>query len=347
MPLPKYYSDFNEANNYARLMHDLLRKHKLPPNLVNITICYEYVSGSNKELKQAMDNIFKGAESFSAEIAEALYKNYIWDDEKQTHEKLNDVLTKHFDDVLFSVNKVRSDASTSSKNLEIQSQQLGPESSKSNIKHIVNNIVAETDKLVNISEAFETELEKQKEELEVLKTELKQTKELAETDPLTNLKNRRAFEECMAKTCLEGLNKGEPISLLMLDIDFFKKVNDKYGHPIGDKVICFVAEILVKNLKGKDLAARIGGEEYAVLLPGTSLNNATALAENLREIIETSRLTISKTQEKLDQVTISIGVTSYKRGETTDSFSSRADKALYSSKNRGRNKVTALADEKN
>jgi len=346
MPIPKYYSDFDEANKYIRLTLDLLRKHELPPNLINISICYEYVTGSSKQLQAAFDETFAQPKEYSPEIAEALFKNFIWDDEKRTHEQLNSVLNKHFADALFSVNKVHCDASSSSKSIESQSQQLDADLSQPKIKHIVNNIVSETDRLVNISQMFESELEQQKNELETLKAELKQTRELAETDPLTKLKNRRSFEKLMFEYCSNYKLNDEPICLLMLDIDFFKKINDKYGHPVGDKVICFVAKILIQNLKGKDLAARIGGEEYAALLPGTKLNNAMLLAENLRKIIEKSRLTISKTQEKLDQFTISIGVTTHKPGETIEAFMTRADRALYSSKNTGRNRVTSFLDDK-
>lgn len=339
MPLPEYYSNNDHANNYFRLMLALLGKHKIPPNLINISLCYEYVTGNN-DLQKAMDTVFNNPETYTEETAKKLYKKHIWDDEKRTHEKLNQVLKKHFSDALTNVNDINSKANHSSHILEQKAMQLESESSVQKAKDIVISIVSESKNMVNISHSFETVLSVQKAELEQLKSDLAETKNLAETDPLTKLKNRRAFSKAMKENI--AITKHKQLCLMILDIDFFKSVNDKYGHIIGDKVICFIAQTLTEDIKNNEIAARIGGEEFAILLPSTHLNKAISFAENIRKTIEKTKLSIPKTQKKLDPVTISIGVTLYKEGETPEAFIDRADRALYSAKNMGRNRVNSL-----
>ena len=127
--------------------------------------------------------------------------------------------------------------------------------------------------------------------------------------------------------------------LLLGDIDHFKSVNDTYGHLLGDKVIKFVAKVFKDGTKGQDLAARFGGEEFAVLLPDTPLSGATAVAENLRKAVEAGRLRRTDTGEAVRQVTISIGATILLPGEPAGATISRADAALYRAKQGGRNRV--------
>jgi diguanylate cyclase len=339
MSMPEYYSDNEHANNYLRLMLALLGKHKIPANLINITLCYEYVTG-NADIQQAMEIIFDKPTMYTEEKAIALFKEYIWDEEKQTHEKLNKILNKHFSEALNNVNTINSKANHSSSRLEQKAIQLESEPSVEKTKALVNTFISESKNMVNISQSFEEELNNQKAELEQLKTELETTKNLAETDPLTKLKNRRVLSKALEEN-ISSINN-QKLCLMMLDIDFFKKVNDKYGHLVGDKVICFISQILTENIKNNEIAARIGGEEFAILLPSTKLSTAIAQAEIIRKSIEKSSLSISKTHEKLDPVTISIGVTVYKPGDTSEAFIDRADKALYSAKNSGRNRVNSI-----
>jgi len=186
MSLPEYYSNNDTANNYLRLMLALLGKHKLPANLINITLCYEYVAG-NSDLQQAMDKLLNSSEEYTEEHALNFFKEYIWDDEKRTHEKLNKVLKEHFSEALSNVSDINSKASNSSGLLEEKAKQLESEQSVEKARDIVNTIVQESKNMVSISQSFEEELNSQKVELQKLKSELQETKNLAETDPLTKL----------------------------------------------------------------------------------------------------------------------------------------------------------------
>lgn len=163
-------------------------------------------------------------------------------------------------------------------------------------------------------------------------------REVARTDPLTGLANRRKFEEIYAHSIeWTDRHEGTHLALVLVDIDFFKKVNDTYGHEAGDAVLQAVARVLVKDRRAVDAVARLGGEEMALILPHTSADGAREVAERLRERIER---TMVHTNVGQIQVTASFGVAVYgSRGGHADKVFERADKALYAAKHLGRNRV--------
>jgi diguanylate cyclase len=178
-------------------------------------------------------------------------------------------------------------------------------------------------------------------EIEKLQAEILRAREDALTDGLTGLLNRRGFElKFQDGLIAHSHNTGPAPSLLIADVDYFKKINDSYGHAFGDRVICAVAKILRDNVKGRDIAARYGGEEFIVLLPDTPLQGAHFLAEKIRTTVATSRFLRMDDTETDASVTISIGVARHRCGESPISFLERADVALYASKANGRNRVT-------
>ncbi len=132
---------------------------------------------------------------------------------------------------------------------------------------------------------------------------------------------------------------GEPLCLLMADIDFFKRFNDTHGHPIGDQVLKLVARTLTETLKGRDTPARFGGEEFAVILPQTVLESAVIVAEQIRVRVASRVIKRRDTQQQLGSITLSIGVTQYRPGDTIADLVQRADEALYAAKGAGRNRV--------
>jgi diguanylate cyclase (GGDEF)-like protein len=161
--------------------------------------------------------------------------------------------------------------------------------------------------------------------------------ELTRTDPLTQLANRRYFDERIKEMYSLARRKSQPLSLVMTDIDKFKRVNDTFGHDAGDRVLVGYADMMKKTLRSEDLAARFGGEEFIILLPLTTLHQARVLAERIRtEIARHDFL------ENGHSVTASFGVSQLAADETIQQFIKRADSALYQAKESGRNQ-TVLA----
>ncbi len=167
----------------------------------------------------------------------------------------------------------------------------------------------------------------------------------ADHDGLTRLHNRRSFDERLRQELVRSRRYGNDLSLMMIDLDHFKEVNDQYGHAAGDAALTQVAGLLAESMRASDFAARYGGEEFAVLLPHTGRDDALHLAERLRQAIETRQLAVG---ERSFSITASIGVSSLdgRALSPSDDLLLRADKALYAAKGNGRNAVMADAPDR-
>ena len=163
----------------------------------------------------------------------------------------------------------------------------------------------------------------------------------ATLDALTNLNNRRQFETRLGQEISITKRQGKPLCAMMIDIDFFKSVNDTHGHAAGDEVLRTVAGIIKQALRESDIPSRYGGEEFAVLLPFTHLDEAKVVGERLRKAVESTPITINQDtdDEKQINVTISMGVAEFDSKESGEFLFERADKALYNAKTNGRNQV--------
>lgn len=164
--------------------------------------------------------------------------------------------------------------------------------------------------------------------------------QLANTDDLTGLANRRSFVRA-GKKRLAGAQDGETqLGLLLVDVDWFKRVNDTYGHDAGDEVLCHIAQMLLQAAPDTALVTRLGGEEFTVMCDGDSAEAISDVAEALRQRVESTCLVY---KGEVIRMTISIGLSLARDGDTLSSLLSRADKALYEAKNHGRNRFTLAA----
>jgi diguanylate cyclase (GGDEF)-like protein len=161
----------------------------------------------------------------------------------------------------------------------------------------------------------------------------------ANTDGLTKCFNKVYFNSASDLEVKKSKITGRPLSLMVFDIDFFKKLNDNYGHDAGDKVLKELAELIrAQGIRDGDIFARYGGEEFVVLLPNTNLKNAFEIAERIRQMIEKNQF---RYDDHLLPVTVSIGIADYRKGvETGVDLFKRADQAVYKSKQNGRNQVS-------
>jgi diguanylate cyclase len=181
--------------------------------------------------------------------------------------------------------------------------------------------------------------------ISALEHTLSQARLEALTDPLTGLANRRAFDEALRDAVARAADGAAPnggdLSLLLLDIDHFKSINDLHGHQAGDQALRLIAGTIAGMVRRTDLAARWGGEEFAVLLPGTGRAGALSLAETLRSGIAGRRLSLGGGQPVA--ITVSIGAASFTPGDTPAAWLARADVALYLAKQAGRDRAIFCA----
>lgn len=205
--------------------------------------------------------------------------------------------------------------------------------------NLTDNSNAEVQRLTEELNKAKQELEEAKRSIKVKEIELRailaQADEVSHTDALTFLPNRRQVIGSLQKEVHRAERYKTSLSISMLDIDYFKKVNDTYGHTVGDQVLIQLADMMREGVRESDMVGRYGGEEFLILLPNTELKKAGELAARLCKSI---RETIIDVGEKLN-LTVSIGVAEYKHGEENwQKFLSRADMALYDAKNAGRDR---------
>ena len=217
-----------------------------------------------------------------------------------------------------------------------------PESLKAEeVRIIISYLMIENDNMRARTANLQSNLEKSQEQIERLKTNLATAEAQGLSDPLTGVNNRRSFDIILASQVAALRNSSQPLSLILADIDHFKAINDRYGHPVGDEVLKWFAKALTANLKGRDTVARYGGEEFAMILPQTPLENAFKIAAQIKGQLETQFWQKPDAPNTMLRVTASFGVAQLSPGEGTSSFISRADAKLYQAKADGRNRVAA------
>jgi diguanylate cyclase len=326
-----------DTARYVRLVLPLMSKHGIPITPRNYTTWYYYVSGKNKELRETIDSLLENNEPCSQETNEEIYKRFFIGKEESTldeiRDKLQQTLTVVFGELKELSGQTQEYESTTLKSVD----KLTEDMSVQDIKNVLDEVIAATKKIRSSGEMTHQRLEETTKSLQVLKKDFEDAKTELLQDFLTGVMNRKGFDETLAKSVSSATGN---LCLLMIDIDHFKKFNDKHGHIVGDEVLKFVAKNVRKIVRGNDSIARIGGEEFAVILPKTPLLGAVTVAENARASISRLKLERKGKSEKLETITVSIGVSQYKQGESLEEFVNRADQALYFAKNSGRNRVS-------
>jgi diguanylate cyclase len=321
-----------------RLMHD-----GLVPTPRNYSVYYEYASGRKFELNSAYDDLVKCGKMTQQDCDEMYYKFVVSDNARDFIKEADDTIDKELKKVLGLLTESAKGTDQFGENLDTFSGELKSAGSVEVIREAVKKIAEETQIVAAQNEKLQEELAETSAQLSVVRNDFDRAHREAHIDALTEVGNRKFFDREIVRILSEAREEDQKVSLLMIDIDHFKRFNDIHGHLIGDQVLRLVARTLVENLKGRDIIARYGGEEFVIILPATRLQDAERVANLLRSSLATKNITKRGTNEILGIVTISLGAAEYVRGEDGDTLISRADTALYEAKQTGRNKVVCAS----
>jgi len=223
-------------------------------------------------------------------------------------------------------------------------ERLGDAASAGDVRTIVKGLIVQTSKMESASAQLKENLEQATDDIGKLRQELNQLEQESLTDPLTGLNNRKALDRNF-NACFEAYeSSGDLFCVMMLDVDHFKSFNDTYGHDVGDAVLRNVSTTLGDTGHPTATPHRYGGEEFCMLVGGCDLDEVIRLGDDIRGRISGRQLKIARTGEKIDAITISIGVAIVTKSDCADSLIQRADKALYLAKESGRNIVKCERD---
>jgi len=311
----------------------------------NYEIWYIYATGYNAPLNKIINETLARNGNLTEADLEQIYETYL------SHIKATDRIDKvgarvigEIDDVMSLLTDALGMSASYDDSLNGASEKLSAAKTPDQVKGVVESLLRSTREMRETNKALEERLMLSKNEISNLQQSLEAIRAESLTDPLTGLGNRKYFDRMIATAVQDALATGEPLSLLMFDIDHFKSFNDSYGHLTGDQVLRLVGMSLKQTIKGQDITARYGGEEFAVVLPSTALRQALTVADHIRRAVMAKELKKKSTGEILGRVTISVGVSMLKPGDDPDALIERADACLYAAKRNGRNRVICEVD---
>ncbi|WP_438971271.1 GGDEF domain-containing protein [Methylophaga sp.] len=336
---PVYDHEFQQASEHLRRTLPFVNQFKTPVNPVNYAVWYEYVSGDNEALTTAIDNRLSKNQPITNEITQTFYEKYVLMGMPDRIDKTNTGLKLVVDNTLENINRVETQASHCTSGLTQSQSQIENCHDAQELKNLVSEILLNTQQLTSSSSELKTELMRSTEEIVKLREELEAVKHSARSDGLTGLLNRGTFNRELQSLCHQ---EDRVFSLALFDLDNFKRLNDTFGHVLGDRVLQFFASLMNDHRDDIHLAARFGGEEMAMIFLHKNLEESFVIAESIREKFAESRLKKKGSNESIGQVTVSVGVSSYQPQDTPLTLLERADKALYKSKDDGRNRVNFL-----
>ena len=308
-------------------------------------VWYNYATGYNPSLNQKVNETLSSNGTLTDADIELIYTTFIsptrFVDEVGN---VNSKISGEINQVMALVDSALRAGNRHDASLNDVGAKLARANDRDAIRGVLESLVQTASEMKRDNRALEARLKSSKHEITLLQQNLETVRNESLTDPLTTLANRKYFDEALARHLLEAASSNEPVTLMFTDIDHFKSFNDTYGHLTGDQVLRLVALSVKQNVKGQDVAARFGGEEFAVILPRTALRAALAVADQIRRAVMGKELMKRSTGEHLGRVTVSIGVASYRRGDTIQSLIERADGCLYAAKRNGRNRVIGESD---
>jgi len=303
-------------------------------------VWFEYVRGRNRELVAEVDWRIASGQRFTKEITEGICKRFCLEDAgldaaRDIRKELESIL----ETVLDEVTSASAATLDYREKLDHYREELTGPKDLSEVQRLLSGMVQDTDGMAQLNVGLQEKLAEASGRTQQLAKKLERAEKEALVDPLTELYNRRAFDREAERLFRRYKEEGVGFSLVVSDIDNFKKFNDEFGHLVGDDVLRIVGQMLKHSVKKTDFASRYGGEEFFVLLPETGLDTARAVAERIRARLAEKEFIVARTGERVGRITVSLGVSATRPGDTVESLIERADKCLFLAKQSGGNAV--------
>jgi diguanylate cyclase len=312
---------------------------ELPADPQSYELWYAYAAGHNQKLRDEIDHVLQQQGRLSESDLGRLYAQYI-SPTRSTGDF--ERVARRLADEVGQVTRMISAAVTSVERYDEQLSEgtaaANSATSEADLKRVVEDLLSATKSMARENDSLKEELETSRVRSEKLTHEIEAVRIESLTDALTQVGNRLHFDDTLARAIVRAGENDVPLTLLFVDIDHFKKVNDQFGHQMGDDVLRLVAARLKSSVRDGEIA-RYGGEEFAVILYNKSIQIGKLIAERIRVSIESAEMRVRSTGASIGRVTVSIGVAELKPRLTAADIIQSADEALYAAKRKGRNCV--------
>jgi len=307
-------------------------------------VWYTYVSGHKPLMNDAIKSIIQERKTISDQEIETLYSTHLSAQRfSDQAEQASENVLGEIDEIMAMMEAALGSTARYGASLEALSHDLSGNIDRTRVREIVGSLVLETREAVETNRAMDARLKETRGEIETLRESLEAARAESLTDSLTGIANRKHFEDTLMKAVSRADAHGSPLALMVIDIDHFKHFNDTYGHLTGDQVLRLVGMTMRENVRPTAMLARFGGEEFGIILPETNLEDAVRAAEQIRVSVMSRELVKRSTGEPLGRVTVSVGLATFRPGDTANSLLERADACMYTAKRNGRNQITTDA----
>lgn len=328
------------AQETLKTMH----QHGISPTATNYQLWLEYRLGANAQLKDAFDARFASGEKFTPEFLTDIHDKLFGSGEASAQLVLaGERIARDLNQVVSFLKAAEEKSGDYGRRLESAATDLDAGLAPEQVRQIVASLAAATLDMAQHNQHLNAQLQRSTREVDSMRKTLESVRVESLTDALTGLSNRRMFDETLRMRIDEARAQRSDLSLMLCDVDHFKRFNDTWGHHTGDQILRFLASAMQAHAHPDFLVARYGGEEFAMIMPRLSDRAAAEIGEALRKAIQGKRLRRRSTNEDLGQVTVSLGIARLQPSDTPVGLLERADACLYSSKRNGRNRVTTDA----
>ncbi|WP_306252803.1 GGDEF domain-containing protein [Parvularcula sp. IMCC14364] len=337
----KATKEYKKASEIAEKAFTYIEEHQTPAYPSTYAFWYSYAARSDEDMVRTVDETLEKTGSLSVYDINQLHDKFLSADEaeKRQSEKIGNDFEKEMVSVMRLVQQGMSSSDSYCSSLDAAQEQLPDAVSPDKIAEIVTSLIAQNQEMREMTETLNSGLQKSQSQIHELNAQLAKARDESMRDGLTKLANRRSFDISLAREIATARENGTDLTLVLADIDHFKRVNDTYGHQVGDGILQTFASLISNNVKGRDIAARYGGEEFALILPQTNMQSAFHLVEKIRKDLESSKLVIKSTGQCVGKVTSSFGMSMLQDGFEAETLIQRADAKLYDAKNNGRNRI--------
>lgn len=334
-------AETNLAESRGSAVLKLLERAKVPPLPAFYELCYDYVAGVQSLEAIRVGSILEDRREDAKPAGEQLYDEFI--QPYETGEAVESAVVRMMErvgalDVMIVESKEASrsqSVSLAGASAELASGRLN----KTLMREWVVRLKAANERTREANAKLGGELEVAREEFANTKAEFEKLRRDSLIDPLTGTANRAGLDQALAAAVSDARQRKSPLSLAVVDIDHFKRFNDSYGHQVGDDVLRLVGRALLTTARSRDVVGRMGGDEFLAVLRDAEADNALLAAERIRKAVVDSDLTKFLGAGVLGAITASIGVASFRDGDSVTSLLGRADRSLFKAKQQGRNRV--------